>query len=164
MPRSNNLTRGMDNPTPSLCPNSSARTSCSGLIPLGSHHSHFGSVEEEILVALYGRRYAEVCGGMFCLCQEQDPPSTQCRTSSAASCSCSALVSNRSGLHHWPAPSQGHTVVLTVVDCFSKAAHFIPLNKLPSSKETADALVHQVFCLHGTPNDIVSDRGPTVCI
>lgn len=61
-------------------------------------------------------------------------------------------------------PSQGHTVVLTVVDRFSKAAHFIPLNKLPSSKETADALVHQVFCLHGTPNDIVSDRGPTVCI
>lgn len=57
-------------------------------------------------------------------------------------------------------PSQGHTVVLMVVDRFSKAAHFIPLNKLPSSKETANALVHQVFPLHGIPTDIVSDRGP----
>ncbi len=34
-------------------------------------------------------------------------------------------------------PSQGNTVVLTVVDRFSKAAHFIPLHKLPSAKETA---------------------------
>ncbi len=32
-------------------------------------------------------------------------------------------------------PSQGNTVVLTVVDRFSKAAHFIPLHKLPSAKE-----------------------------
>ncbi len=30
-------------------------------------------------------------------------------------------------------PSQGNTVVLTVVDRFSKAAHFIPLSKLPSA-------------------------------
>ncbi|KAL0185788.1 hypothetical protein M9458_017458, partial [Cirrhinus mrigala] len=56
--------------------------------------------------------------------------------------------------------SQGNTVVLTVVDRFSKAAHFIPLPKLPSAKETAVTVVDHVFRIHGLPNDVVSDRGP----
>ncbi len=51
-------------------------------------------------------------------------------------------------------------VVLTVVDRFSKAAHFIPLPKLPSAKETAVTVVDHVFCIHGLPMDVVSDRGP----
>ncbi|XDV23164.1 hypothetical protein PO909_027864 [Leuciscus waleckii] len=54
----------------------------------------------------------------------------------------------------------GNTVVLTVVDRFSKAAHFIPLPKLPSAKETAVAVIDHVFRLHGLPIDVVSDRGP----
>jgi hypothetical protein len=57
-------------------------------------------------------------------------------------------------------PSQGNTVVLTVVDRFSKAAHFVPLPKLPSAKETAVTVVDHVFRLHGLPIDVVSDRGP----
>lgn len=57
-------------------------------------------------------------------------------------------------------PSKGHTVVLTIVDRFSKAAHFIPLPKLPSARETADLLVLHLVRLHGIPTDIVSDRGP----
>ncbi len=57
-------------------------------------------------------------------------------------------------------PSQGNTVVLTVVDQFSKAAHFIPLPKLPSAKETAVTVVDHVFRIHGLPMDVVSDRGP----
>ncbi|KAG1953664.1 retrotransposable element [Pimephales promelas] len=57
-------------------------------------------------------------------------------------------------------PSQGHTVVLTVVDRFSKVAHFIPLPKLPSAKETAVSVIDHVFRLHGLPTDVVSDRGP----
>lgn len=57
-------------------------------------------------------------------------------------------------------PSNGHTVILTVVDRFSKAAHFIPLPKLPSAKETAQLMIHHVFRLHGLPSDVVSDRGP----
>jgi transposase InsO family protein len=56
--------------------------------------------------------------------------------------------------------SAGHTVILTVVDRFSKAAHFIPLSKLPSAKETAQIMIDHVFKLHGLPSDIVSDRGP----
>ncbi|KAL0177020.1 hypothetical protein M9458_025914, partial [Cirrhinus mrigala] len=57
-------------------------------------------------------------------------------------------------------PSQGNMVVLTVVDRFSKAAHFIPLPKLPSAKETAATVVDHVFRIHGLPMDVVSDRGP----
>ncbi|KAI3376026.1 hypothetical protein L3Q82_016558, partial [Scortum barcoo] len=39
-------------------------------------------------------------------------------------------------------PSKGNTVVLTVVDRFSKMTHFIPLPKLPSAKETAQVSTH----------------------
>uniref|UniRef100_A0A8C5HTM3 Gypsy retrotransposon integrase-like protein 1 n=3 Tax=Gouania willdenowi TaxID=441366 RepID=A0A8C5HTM3_GOUWI len=57
-------------------------------------------------------------------------------------------------------PSGGNTVILTIVDRFSKAAHFVALPKLPSARETASLLVDHVFRLHGIPADIVSDRGP----
>ncbi|KAL0147984.1 hypothetical protein M9458_056711 [Cirrhinus mrigala] len=57
-------------------------------------------------------------------------------------------------------PSQGNTVVLTVVDRFSKATHFIPLPKIPSARETAVAVIDHVFRIHGLPTDVVSDRGP----
>ncbi len=57
-------------------------------------------------------------------------------------------------------PSQGNTVVLTVVDRFSKATHFIPLPKIPSARETAVAVIDHVFRIHGLPMDVVSDRGP----
>ncbi|KAI3369313.1 hypothetical protein L3Q82_007563 [Scortum barcoo] len=56
-------------------------------------------------------------------------------------------------------PSKGNTVVLTVVDRFSKMTHFIPLPKLPSAKETAQVMISQVFRIRGLPKDIVSDRG-----
>lgn len=55
--------------------------------------------------------------------------------------------------------SNGSTIILTIVDRFSKAVHFIPLPKLPTASETADLLVVHVFRLHGIPKDIVSDRG-----
>ncbi len=56
-------------------------------------------------------------------------------------------------------PSSGNTVVLTVVDRFSKAAHFIPLPKLASARETAVTVIDHVFYIHGLPTDVVSDRG-----
>ena len=57
-------------------------------------------------------------------------------------------------------PSDGNTTILTIVDRFSKAVHFVSLPKLPSALETANLLVLHVFRLHGIPQDIVSDRGP----
>lgn len=56
--------------------------------------------------------------------------------------------------------SNGCTVILTVVDRFSKMAHFVALPKLPSAKETAELMLQHVFRLHGLPTDVVSDRGP----
>uniref|UniRef100_A0A3B3CRR4 Gypsy retrotransposon integrase-like protein 1 n=1 Tax=Oryzias melastigma TaxID=30732 RepID=A0A3B3CRR4_ORYME len=57
-------------------------------------------------------------------------------------------------------PSNGNTVILTVVDRFSKMAHFIPLPQLPTATETANLMINHVFSHHGIPVDIVSDRGP----
>ena len=57
-------------------------------------------------------------------------------------------------------PSDGNTVILTIVDRFSKMAHFVPLPKLPSAKETALVVMDKVFRIHGLPKDVVSDRGP----
>lgn len=56
--------------------------------------------------------------------------------------------------------SRGNTVILTIVDRFSKMTHFVPLSKLPSAKETAQLILLHVFRLHGLPIDVVSDRGP----
>ncbi|XP_023815983.1 uncharacterized protein LOC111948232 [Oryzias latipes] len=56
--------------------------------------------------------------------------------------------------------SAGKTVIMTVVDRFSKAAHFVALKKLPSAAETAQLVIEHIFRLHGIPVDLVSDRGP----
>ncbi len=56
--------------------------------------------------------------------------------------------------------SRNHTTILTVIDRFSKACRLIPLTKLPTAFETAEALLEQVFRFYGLPEDIVSDRGP----
>uniref|UniRef100_A0A3P9KPU5 Gypsy retrotransposon integrase-like protein 1 n=2 Tax=Oryzias latipes TaxID=8090 RepID=A0A3P9KPU5_ORYLA len=57
-------------------------------------------------------------------------------------------------------PSHGYTVIFTIIDRFSKSAHFIPLSQLPTATETAQILINFVFRHHGIPSDIVSDRGP----
>ncbi|XP_037531028.1 uncharacterized protein LOC119408303 [Nematolebias whitei] len=56
----------------------------------------------------------------------------------------------------------GNTVILTIIDRFSKSAHFVPLPKLPTALETAQLMVTHVFRLHGIPLDILSDRGPQI--
>ncbi|KAK2922284.1 hypothetical protein Q8A73_001769 [Channa argus] len=57
-------------------------------------------------------------------------------------------------------PSHGNTTILTIIDRFSNAVHFVPLPKLPTATETAELLTQHVLRLHGIPHDIVSDRGP----
>lgn len=56
-------------------------------------------------------------------------------------------------------PAEGHQVILTVVDWFSKADHFIHLPKFLSAAETGEVLVQHMVRFHGIPRDIVSDRG-----
>ena len=50
---------------------------------------------------------------------------------------------------------------MTVVDRFSKMVHFIALPKLPSAAEMVDLLVTHAVRLHGIPQNIVSDCGPS---
>ncbi len=47
--------------------------------------------------------------------------------------------------------SRNHTTILTVIDRFSKACRLIPLTKLPTAFETAEALLEQVFRFYGLP-------------
>lgn len=49
--------------------------------------------------------------------------------------------------------SGGNTVILSVVDHFSKKAHFVPLHKLPSAKEMAQLLLLHLFRFHGISVD-----------
>lgn len=58
-------------------------------------------------------------------------------------------------------PSDGNTItIVTIVDRFPKAVHFVPLAKLPTASETAQLLVQHVFRLHVIPSNLVSDHGP----
>lgn len=54
------------------------------------------------------------------------------------------------------ASSQGHTVILTIVDWFSKACHLIPLTKLPT---TLQILFKEVLHHYGLPEDIIQIEG-----
>jgi hypothetical protein len=54
----------------------------------------------------------------------------------------------------------GKSVILTVVDRFSKAAHFIPLGHPYTATSVARAFFAEVVRLHGVPASIVSDRDP----
>ena len=58
-------------------------------------------------------------------------------------------------------PSEDNTVILTVVDHFSKGVHLVALPKLPSASETADLLTSHVLRLHGLPQDVILDRRGT---
>ena len=54
----------------------------------------------------------------------------------------------------------GKSVVLTVVDRFSKYAHFLALGHPYSATSVAKAFFDQIVRLHGLPASIVSDRDP----
>ena len=57
-------------------------------------------------------------------------------------------------------PSQGFDAIITVVDRFTKMAHFLPCVKSINSQETTNIIMREVFRHHGLPEDIISDRGP----
>lgn len=48
-------------------------------------------------------------------------------------------------------PSCGKTAMHSAVDHFSKMAHFVAFPKPPLSKDTAQLLLHRVFCPRGIP-------------
>jgi IS30 family transposase len=60
------------------------------------------------------------------------------------------------GLHSF----HSNTVILVVVDRFSKAAHFGMLPTHHTASKVADLFAKMVTKLHGMPKSIVSDRDP----
>jgi hypothetical protein len=54
--------------------------------------------------------------------------------------------------------SEGYSVILVIVDRFTKFAHFVPLRHPYTAKTVAKLVFDQVVSLHGLPKTIVSDR------
>ena len=55
--------------------------------------------------------------------------------------------------------SRGYSVLMVIVDRFSKMIHLIPFRYVPNAQQTAKAFLDTVFRLHGLPTDIYTDRG-----
>lgn len=54
--------------------------------------------------------------------------------------------------------SDSYTVILVIVDRFTKYAHFIPLKHPYTAKSVAQLVFDNVIKLHGMPKSVVSDR------
>jgi hypothetical protein len=59
-----------------------------------------------------------------------------------------------------PKSIHGNVGIWTIVDRFSKQAHFIPVKKTIKPHHMATLFISQVFKYHGLPMSIVSDRDP----
>ena len=59
-----------------------------------------------------------------------------------------------------PLTARGHNMILTAVDTFTKMTHLIPCHNTLDSQGTASVLWQHVFCKHGVPLGLISDRDP----
>ena len=56
--------------------------------------------------------------------------------------------------------SSGYDAIFVVVDRLTKQAHFIPTTSSVDSPGIAELFLSSVWKLHGTPQEVISDRGP----
>jgi hypothetical protein len=56
--------------------------------------------------------------------------------------------------------SNGFDVIWVVVDYLTKLRHFAPCATVIDAEGLAELFISNIFCLHGLPDTIVSDRGP----
>ena len=59
-----------------------------------------------------------------------------------------------------PRSQQSNNGIWTIVDRFSKQAHFIPVKKIIKPHHMAKLFMTHIFKHHGYPKTIVSDRDP----
>ncbi|MCO5610051.1 hypothetical protein L7F22_064286 [Adiantum nelumboides] len=59
-----------------------------------------------------------------------------------------------------PRTQNGNDAIWTIVDRFSKQAHFIPVKKTIKADHMARIFLAQIFQHHGMPKMIISDRDP----
>ena len=57
-----------------------------------------------------------------------------------------------------PKTQQGHDAILTVVDVFTKMAHFIATTKTVTAKQLAKLIFDNIYRIHGLPRTIISDQ------
>ena len=57
-----------------------------------------------------------------------------------------------------PKSKKQNDSIFVVVENFSKATHFIPVNSTYKVVHIADIFLKEIFRLHGIPNAIISDR------
>ena len=55
--------------------------------------------------------------------------------------------------------SHGYDSIWVICDRMTHASHFIPICKKMHAPQLARLFLHRVFCHHGFPQTIVSDRG-----
>ncbi|MCO5578979.1 hypothetical protein L7F22_032830 [Adiantum nelumboides] len=61
-----------------------------------------------------------------------------------------------------PRSIQENNGIWTIVDRFSKQAHFLPVKKTIKGKNMVTMFISQIFKYHGMPSSIVSDRNPRI--
>ena len=59
--------------------------------------------------------------------------------------------------YHPATGSQGCTLIMVVVDRFTKMAHFISLATNGTAKDVEDTFLREVWRLHGLPSKLISD-------
>jgi transposase InsO family protein len=57
--------------------------------------------------------------------------------------------------------SGGYDSIMVVIDLLSKVTHFIPCKETYTAEQLARLFRAHIFKLHGMPEKIISDRGPT---
>ena len=61
-----------------------------------------------------------------------------------------------------PKTARGFDAIATRVDRLSRRVHFVPSHEMDTAAEVAEPFFHNIFHLHGLPDNLVSDRDPKV--
>ena len=60
-----------------------------------------------------------------------------------------------------PCTIGGYDAIWVIIDRLTKSVHFLPIKKTYSTDRLARLYINRIVCLHGIPENIVSDRGAT---